>query len=382
MRETLRVRFWHTSEMARFGGLGFWCGFIASGARLVVCLVGFLAVWSGSVLAAQVVQLPRDGEIPTLHVYTNLIQIPVLVLGPGLERLKDPIAESRFSVSIGGGPWFQATHVRPEGDDPISLSILLDLSGPEDAMSSKLASAIADLAPRSLRPRDRISIYVLDCSLKRSLDNAPAEYDSLKHGVHALLRSRTAPGQGEKAEPCTQPVGLWDALGQISKNLYQLPGRRVILAVTDGQDKGSGRTWNELRTFTQATGVTIFGLSYMQSAYPRPLQSYEYVFNDLCELSGGMVLRTDEVFVSRTLRRFTKILRERYIVEFPRPAHATAGEESMQVKIDKSGNDFVRAAGKGVPLPDAAVLADPTTVPSDPSLTPEVGNGKIVTKPQ
>jgi hypothetical protein len=368
--------------MARFGGLGFTSVFIASGTRLAVWLVSLSAVWSGGVLAAQAVQAPLDEQVPTLHAYTNLIQIPVLVLGPELERLSEPIAESRFSVSIGGGPWFPATHVRREGDDPISLSILLDLSGPEDAMSSKLAEAIADLAPRSLRPRDHVSVYVLDCSLRRSLDNAPAGRDSLEQGVATLLRSRTTRGQGTGAPACAQPVGLWDALGQISKNLYQLPGRRVVLAVTNGRAKGSGRTWNEVRTFAQAAGVTIFGLSYMQSEDRQPLQNRENLFSDLCELSGGVVLMTDEIFVSRTLRRFTRILRDRYIVEFPRPANATAGQEEMAVKIEKSGDDFVRAAGKAVPLPNAAVLADPTTVPSDPSLTPEVGNRKILTPPQ
>jgi hypothetical protein len=365
--------------MARCGGLGLCSGLIASGARLVVGLVGLQALWGGDVLAAQTVQMPQDGQVPTLHAYSNLIQIPVLVLGPDLERLREPIAESRFSVSVGGGPWFRATHVRPEGDDPISLSILLDLSGPKDAMSSKLAEAIADLAPRSLRPRDHISVYILDCTLKRSLDNAPAERDSLEQGVDALLQARAAHGQ---AAACAQPVGLWDALGQITKNLSRLPGRRVILAMANGRDKGSGHTWNEVRTLAQVSGVTIFGLSYLQSGGPQPSQGYENAFSDLCQLSGGVVIDTNEIYVSRSLRRFTKILRERYIVEFPRPANATAGLESMQVKIDKSGNDFVRAAGKGVPLPNASVLADPTTVPSDPSLTPEVGNRKILTAPQ
>lgn len=337
----------------------------------------------GLAAAAQELPVPQNEPVPTLHVYMNLIQIPVLVLGPHLERIKDPIPERRFSVSIAGGPWFPATHARQEGDDPISLSILLDLTGREDAMSSKLAEAIADLAPLSLRPRDHVSIYALNCSLQRSLEDVPAEHHSLKQGVEILLKARNDNGEGKEESACAHPAQLWDALGQITKDLYHLPGRRVILAVTNGRDKGSGHRWNDLRTFAQVTGVAIFGLSYLPFNVSQPIRSnYENIFSDLCELSGGMVLRTNEVFVAKTLMRFTELLRERYIVEFPRPAHATAGPESMLVKIDKSKDDFIRPAGIAVPTPDAAVLADPTTVPSNPSLTPEVGNRKIMMPPQ
>jgi hypothetical protein len=51
----------------------------------------------------------------------------------------------------------------------------------------------------------------------------------------------------------------------------------------------------------------------------------------------------------------------------------------MVVKVAKGEEDFIRSAGISVPLPDAAVLADPTTVQSDPSLTPELGTRKVVT---
>ncbi len=106
-------------------------------------------------LAAQDVPGQQNEPIHTLHVYTNLMQIPTLVLGPNRERLEKPIAESRFSVSIDNGPWFRATHVRREGDDPISLSILLDVSGDSSALMPKIADAISGLAPLSLQARDR-----------------------------------------------------------------------------------------------------------------------------------------------------------------------------------------------------------------------------------
>jgi hypothetical protein len=76
------------------------------------------------------------------------------------------------------------------------------------------------------------------------------------------------------------------------------------------------------------------------------------------------------------------MVRERYIVEFPRPAKATAGEHVKEIRIVNGSNYFIRPAGVSVPIPDATVLTDPTTVPSDPTHTPEMGTRRVMTKPQ
>ncbi len=94
-------------------------------ARILLFGAGFVAGWGGAAIAAQ------DAGIRTLHVYENLIQIPVLVLDP-LRAPLEPIAPRRFAISVDSGPRFRPTHIRQEGDDPISLSILLDASGPEN----------------------------------------------------------------------------------------------------------------------------------------------------------------------------------------------------------------------------------------------------------
>ena len=189
--------------------------------------------------------------------------------------------------------------------------------------------------------------------------------------------------RGENAPECQQTVHLWDTLAFISQQMYQLPGRRVILVVTNGNDTGSKHPWSEVRAYAQMSGVAVFGVTEV----PRGVEylggvpgSYESPFQPLCELSGGMVLLTDEDRIEQTLKRFTAMLRERYIVEFPRPANSQAGQYGMLVKIDNS-NDFIRPTGIAVPIPDATVLADPTTVPSDPSLTPKIGKRRILTNP-
>jgi hypothetical protein len=90
---------------------------------------------------------------------------------------------------------------------------------------------------------------------------------------------------------------------------------------------------------------------------------------------------TNERDLAETLTRFTQTVRERYIVEFPRPLNSTP-EHGLQVKIEKSEDDFIRSAGISVPMQDPAVLADPATVASDPSRAPVEGTRRALSNPQ
>ena len=360
--------------MTRKGYLPIRCFSIARGLRFLLCLCGLA-------LAQSEVALPAQQEIPTLHVYANVIQIPTLVLDPQRRPLKKRIAANRFSVSIDSGPWFRATHVRQEGDDPISLSILLDVSGDSSELMAKMNAAIATLAPDGLHAKDHVSIYVLDCSLVRSLNDMPAQSERLKIAVNEALQTWMLP-----EVKCQQSIHLWDALASVVVDLSKMPGRRVILTVSNGRDQGSVRSWNELRNLAEATGVAVFGVTYVPFE-AKDLQSRflswssEDPFHSVCELSGGMVLLSTTKSLEFTLHRFVTLVRERYIVEFPRPANATSGKHVKEVRIANS-KDFIRPAGISVPIPDAAVLNDPTTVPSDPSRTPVVGARKPMSTPQ
>jgi hypothetical protein len=378
-------------------GLGSCYRLVESRARFLLVVAALTGALNQAALTAQDTPKVVDGGVPTLHVYTNLVQVPTLVLTMTNDPIGKPIAEKRFSVSIDSGRWFRATHVRQEGDDPISLSILLDVSGDAADLMPKMEDALGKLALLSLHPRDRVSVYALDCSLRRSLHDAPADSVSLKRAVGValqpwMMRKRTKQGEG-----CELRGHLWDGLGTVAVALSDLPGRRVILVVTDGRDAGSKNSWNEVRYFAQMKGIAVFALNYAPvssmgvgnyrvgrggylpggggaSAVEEPLFS-------VCELSGGIVMRmNDPTAMSKSLERFVTMLRERYIVEFPRAANSTAGEHGMEVKIDK-GIYKIRPSGVSVPLPDPAWMADPTTIQTGPSQAPEEGKRKVMTKP-
>jgi hypothetical protein len=392
-----------------------------SGAREWLCVVGLAVCWSGAVLGAQdrvSTSIPADahgGPTPTLHVYENLLQASVLVLQPNRDRIGKPIAAERFSVSLDAGPWFPATHVRREGDDPISLSILLDVGGDGGLLMPMMAGAIAGLAPGSLQPQDRVSVYALDCSLVKAASDVPADSAGLKQAVDEGLSSWTARSSKKRAKgaesDCKKPEYLWDALAELTDGLHKLPGRRVILVMSDGEDKGSAHTWNQVRAEAQVAGVAIFGLKYTPDpevvnststenrfgsgdrfgmstdaapatdTKPAVTLDSENPFLNLCELTGGTVRLTSPKKVEKKLQEFTVMVRQRYVVEFPRPTNGQVGMHGLSVRISK-GDYFISSAGITFALMDPAVLADPTTVASDPSKAPTMGSRHSLPSPR
>jgi hypothetical protein len=303
-----------------------------------------------------------------------LVQIPTLVLGHDHKPIA-PINERRFFVSLDGGRKLRATHARLEGDDPISLTILMDLSQSNPGIMSSADQAIASLEPLSLHAKDEVSIYALDCQLIHPTDQGATDAATLKRQVDLVLQQSRSRDQKDPKRRCQNPLYLWDSLATIVQTLSKRPGRRVILAVTDGVDRGSRNSWNALRDFAQTRSVAIFGL--VQPGDLRHTQN-ETPFNDLCQLSGGILLPTSAEDLGKQLAWAVTLIRGRYIVEFPRPVTTVGGHYSMDITISRR-QALIRPTGAGVPTDDPAILNDPTTVPPDLSRTPQLGNRKILT---
>src|ERR1700761_5389946 len=102
-----------------------------TGMRMWRSLAVGACIWG--LLTVRSVTAQNSGSF-TLHAYTNLVQIPTLVLGKDLTQLPR-IDEGRFFVSLDGGRKLRVTHARLEGDDPIALTILLDVSQSNPGMA-------------------------------------------------------------------------------------------------------------------------------------------------------------------------------------------------------------------------------------------------------
>ena len=288
---------------------------------------------------------------------------------------------SKFTVTIDSGRPFHPSLIHREDDDPITLAILIDLTRSKDDLLPALPGAIATLGLQALRPQDRVSVYAVSCNLVRFLVNAPADPTHLKAAVDSALDSPLLYASGTSNTACAQNLHLWDAIAYINKELSNLPGHRVILAFTAGHDNGSRLTWKQAQQDADSKGIAVFGLSQRAKFIFGSQNSVEASFRLLCQLTGGLDRLTSASELPDSLYLFLYMLRTRYIIEFPRPDNLSRGPHSIGVKLAKT-HAFVRPSGLTVPIADPELLADPTTIHSDPMKAPDVGSRHILSPNQ
>src|ERR1700755_2324313 len=139
----------------------------------VACLVTALGFAPTRAANAQTepAQATPDGTY-TLHAYTDLLQVPTLVLTP-LHGNYVGLTSENFTLSLGKGPTFHPTTVRREGSDSITLAILFALTTEPGSMFTSFAKAMTKLPEGVLSARDYISVYAYDCELVRTTEGKP-----------------------------------------------------------------------------------------------------------------------------------------------------------------------------------------------------------------
>jgi hypothetical protein len=309
-----------------------------------------------------------DSTAPyTLRVYTRLVQLPTLVLSPTYQPLP-PIDAQKFNLALDAGPRFHPSHVRLEGDDPITLAILLDVSGDQSDLLPALSKDFSAWISSSLKPNDHVSIYAVDCALILSANYAAPNPATLQQPLDGAIHSSSAHGN-KPHTTCHGSLNLRDSVAVVMQQLSKLPGRRVLLAFTDGYDGGSTLSTSVIRSIATEDAITIFGFTNSDSFVLRR----ENAFNWLSEMTGGLFLQSSTQDLPIALHSFIDTLRGRYILEFPTPSNMTSGNHNIQVTIDHT-HAYISASGITVALPDPAITNDPNIIPTPNPDAPLLGN--------
>lgn len=337
-------------------------------------------VWAGLLGAGAAAQ---DESVPTLRVYTDLVQIPTLVLNSNREPMP-ALAHPNFLVRIDGGPPFLVSHVRQEGEDPVAMAVLLDVNAMPAGELSRFPQTLAELAPKSFHPTDTVSVYMLDCQLVQAASEDSITPAVLQKTAAVALSTLQAGKKLQANEPCRRRWNLLDAIDAVTRGLSQQPARRVLLVITGGRDGGSKATWDLVGKIAQVRGAAIFAIVPPELRFvpglqnprtgavssSRPSMAVDQL-NSLCAITGGMILNDPGTSLDEGLRDLLSLVRGRYILEFPRPA-ASVGMHNLDVSIE---NVFalVRPAGSSFPLPDPELEKDPNAIIPEPSKAPQVG---------
>jgi hypothetical protein len=133
-------------------------------------------------------------------------------------------------------------------------------------------------------------------------------------------------------------------------------------------------SWNGVHGYAAGEGVALFG---MNDGYADPQSVWRTDKTDpflaLCESTGGIVMQASGRDLQKRLQQWIAMLRNRYVVEFPRPQQLSTGAHNIEVSIKRDGLAFVTLAGVSVSLPDPKLTSDPNFIPSQQGADIPVG---------
>lgn len=146
-------------------------------------------------------------------------------------------------------------------------------------------------------------------------------------------------------------TALYDAVWQFSdEKLRNVPGRRVIVIITDGDDTFSRADLNDAIDIAQRTETTIFGIS-TKAGFLGTVPGVEAgtvkdkadkLLTQLCEDTGGEVFFTgDMLALERAFKKISEELRSQYLITY-KPADQTYDGRNRKIEVrfaDKGKTD-------------------------------------------
>ncbi len=143
-------------------------------------------------------------------------------------------------------------------------------------------------------------------------------------------------------------TALYDAVWQFSdEKLRSVPGRRVIVVITDGDDTFSRADLKDAIDIAQRTETTIFGISTKAGflgtvpgvAAGTVKDKGDKLLTQLCEDTGGEVFFTgDMLALERSFKRISDELRSQYIITY-KPANQNYDGKTRKIEVRFTDGD-------------------------------------------
>lgn len=162
----------------------------------------------------------------------------------------------------------------------------------------------------------------------------------------------------DKTNKFGSQTALYDAVWQFSdEKLRNVPGRRVIVVITDGEDTFSRAELRDAIDIAQRTETTIFGIS-TKGGFLGTVPGVEAgtvkdrgdkYLTQLCEDTGGEVFFTGDMLeLERAFKKISEELRSQYIITY-RPANQNYDGKDRKIEVrltDKNKADKYKIRSK------------------------------------
>lgn len=289
---------------------------------LIALTVSLFAVAAKAQTPTPTPQIDDGGSIKTFEV-----RLPVTVTQK--KSLISGLSRKDFTVLEDGVPQ-EVTFFSDEKTNPaVFVGVLMDTS-PSTAGKIKFSKEAAKnfiYTVTRLR-KDKAAFMTFDNEINLRQDFTD-KLDLLDRAV-------------EKVNKFGSQTALYDAVWQFSdEKLRNVPGRRVIVIITDGDDTFSRAELIDAIDIAQRTETTIFGIS-TKAGFLGSVPGVEAGtvkdrgdkdLTRLCEETGGQAFFTGDILeLERAFNRISAELRSQYIITY-RPANQNYDGRERKIEV-------------------------------------------------
>lgn len=302
--------------------------------------IGFQFLFLFSVMAATA-QTPAPVPTPVNDLVdtskTFEVKLPVTVTGKK-DSLISGLQRGDFAV-FEDGVEQEITYFRDEKDSPpVYVGVLMDTSESTKGKMQFSKEAARNFIYTVLKIRkDKAAFMTFDHEV-RLVQDFTDKTDKLDDAV-------------EKVNKFGSQTALYDAVWQFSdEKLRNMPGRRVIVIITDGDDTFSRAELKDAIDIAQRTETTIFAISTKEGflgSVPgveagTVKDKGDKYLTQLCEETGGEAFFTgDMLALEKAFKAISQELRSQYIITYrPTNQNYDGKPRKIQVKLtDKEKSD-------------------------------------------
>ena len=235
-----------------------------------------------------------------------------------------------FEIQEDGKPQ-QIRYFTRETDLPLTIALLVDVSG----SVRRFVEAEKDTAGRflhdALRPQDHALLIGFGSTmiLWQDYTSSPRALDTALERLHAV------PFRGLPAAGLPMPgTLLYDAIYSVSlQKLKGVPGRKVMIVISDGLDNGSQKKSPDAVGAAQSANVIVYGVCY-QSGFPGCS-----FLKDLAEPTGGREFKVEaKTPLAEIFQRIEDEVRSQYALGYIPANRSHDGTfRKLQVRVRRKG---------------------------------------------
>ena len=295
-------------------------------------------------------QKPVD-DLPSIKVDVSVVNV-LAAVHDKKGALVAHLTKDDFTILEDGKPQ-PIKYFTPESDLPLTIGMLVDVSGSQENLIGIERSAASEFFSKVLRKKDEAFLIMFgpEAELLQDYTNSTR---LLNDGLNRLEVRGGVGGYGPGPVPSIgQPRGtiLYDAVYLAANDKLRTEvGRKVIVVITDGVDEGSRLTIEQAIEAGQKADAVIYSILYSDPRFRGPFGTFgggEGALRKMSDATGGRVFRVDRGHpLDQVFRELQEEMRSQYSIGYT-PVNDAKDGSYRKLEVKLSNKDLKAQARKG-----------------------------------